>query len=223
MKSIGDIFKVRKLAQKTPLVLLSPTAHAPQKNESYVIQVGEGTLDLLAPEPAEIDPVAILRRVGTIRRFGGEPGALTVLEHQELVGIIAGEIAPMVVSSEARRIGRRHDLHEGVISDIPSPVGRLLDNASRLSDLKDRLDDALSAHFGPCRGDWPVSVSVKEADQIAMAIEWLYVLRREPRDWVPKIPGHLMPDIQDWLASARQQARSIYASSLYGHFEGYRA
>ncbi|MBD3805263.1 MAG: hypothetical protein IE919_18795, partial [Thioclava sp.] len=156
----------------------------------HTLQVGDHLIDLLNPDPATIDPVAVIRRLSTIRRFGGEPSALTVLEHQELTGLVARVLAPTVGhEAPCREWGRRHDLHEGVIGDIVSPVARLTarHGPNGLDALKRRIDKALAPAFGS-----EVTPRIREvvgrADAIAASIEWVDVMNGPPVDWLVPVP-----------------------------------
>ncbi|MBD3805336.1 MAG: hypothetical protein IE919_19180 [Thioclava sp.] len=189
----------------------------------HVLQIGDHLIDLLNPDPAKIDPVAVIRRLSTIRRFGGEPFALTVLEHMELTGLVAEILAPTpALAPRCRAWGRRHDLHEGLIGDVILPVSRLVDRGGQygLEALKARLDTALAGHFNTPGLGSRVRAAVARADAVSASIEWLHVMDRPPVSWLVDIPPRIPFST---LTEARMRASLISSAASVGRLIGYGA
>lgn len=152
------------------------------------LRTGRHLVDLENPKADQIDLDAITTRLAYIRRFSGDPAALTVSQHSRLVHLLAMKAgaAPEVVTWCVC-----HDFHEGIIGDIPGPLKAYLrEFTSALGDLEERLDAAIAMALGVDTPSAEVRRRVGVFDRQAETLEWLYVLGFDPQPWNVWIPDY---------------------------------
>lgn len=112
-------------------------------------------IDFEKPNPANINPKDIIDRLKNIKRFHGQPGALTVYEHTQLCIRIWEDIQffyfhtgkNLLKSSYSKNTHNRllaeiiiHDFHEAYTSDIPSPIKSYF---PKITEIENRIDEAI--------------------------------------------------------------------------------
>lgn len=145
------------------------------------LMLGSKLIDLAAPRGEDVDLDAVHARLASIRRFSGDPQALTVSAHSRVVAALAREAAahPDVV-----RWSLCHDMHEAFTGDIPAPVKRYLsDYTSALADLEFALDRAICEAMGIPEPTTEVRNSVRFFDKLAETLEWVHILQRPEAGW----------------------------------------
>lgn len=163
--------------------------------KTYGLKIGNGFIrDLLNPKTEELDISAIRGRLMTMKRFSGNPEALTVQQHVVLVGIVANILGqhPREWGREVRFWCHHHDMHEGIIGDIPGPLKTLIGEHSSILDvIEEGLDAAICEKLGMTPPSPMIRAIVHEYDKIAETIEWVYVLGETPEPWNKPIPKQL--------------------------------
>lgn len=153
--------------------MTSNIAHSPW------VQIWGGVkVDLHAPEIKSLYP--LVRSIAGIRRFAGHttfPVWVTV--HSVAVA--------RMVSPAAAPYALLHDLHEGVIGDIPTPVKEALGpyGRSALKLVTDRLDAAIWRCAGLELPTQDILDEVKRADLMALLMEVRDAMHAPPEPWGP--------------------------------------
>ncbi|MEL6287765.1 MAG: HD family hydrolase [Pseudomonadota bacterium] len=129
-------------------------------------------LDLLAPDPADIDIVDIAHGLARVARWNGQTAgahAFSVAQHSVLVAEIFSALMP-ATDERARCAALLHDAAEYVVGDLISPFKRAIGADYRR--FEDRLMAAVHARFGLVdRMTESVSAAIKKADAIAAYYE----------------------------------------------------
>lgn len=134
--------------------------------------------DIANPRPMDVDVAFMRYRMDHIVRFSGHPAALTLSEHQRLVGVLADALQ---MGSDVAEWGRHHDHHEYAIGDMVRPVQRAI-GAVRLDEVKSRWDVAICGALGLQLPDPWVRDQVAVVDDLAMGFEWRFLLGRDLRE-----------------------------------------
>jgi len=158
---------------------------APNAMKQPYLLIGGKVVDLINPEPEQIDLTAIERSLWTARRFSNNPMALLLRQHTFMVRCLA---VILNANPPAIRWAEHHDDHEGIIGDVPGPLKTYIENSAApgtisLSEIERRLDSAICGARGI---DEPTDVTRKEVhfyDKLAETLEWLFVLKRAPEPW----------------------------------------
>ena len=156
--------------------------------------------DLLNPHPHEIDLLGIDANLRRVRRFSGNPDALTVKAHQCLARLIAekdGAPVPVVEWSE------HHDDHEGIIGDIPGPLKTIIAwHTPVIGEIEEALDQAICAARGHLYPTLETRMKTSYYDKAAETVEWVHVLGRDPAPWNKPTPAWLSWEMAEALIDA---------------------
>jgi len=137
----------------------------------------------LDPSPGEIDIRDIAHALSLLCRFNGHCLAFySVAEHSLRV---SQQLPP-----EQALSGLLHDAAEAYISDLPSPIKRLL---PAFSEAEDRLLRIIARRFELC---WPVPEAVWQADKLLLATEQRDLMHPPPAPWdldLPPLPARIEP------------------------------
>ena len=118
-----------------------------------------------------------------MKRFNGNPDALSVNQHHNLCGLIAHAMGkPQSVLDWADC----HDLHEGALGDIISPVKEYIDS-DKLRHLEKVWDIAIAKATGYPPPTDETYEAVREIDLISRRIE-MEELGMEPDEDLPQVP-----------------------------------
>jgi HD containing hydrolase-like enzyme len=145
------------------------------------LMFGTKLIDLADPHPDDVDLDAVHARIASIRRFSGDPRALTVSAHSRVVWALARESAAPL---EVVRWSLCHDMHEAFTGDIPAPVKRYLsEHSPALANLEFALDRALCEAMDIPEPTPETRDGVRFFDKLAETLEWVYVLQRPEAGW----------------------------------------
>lgn len=139
--------------------------------------------DVANPKASEIDYNYMHERLSHDHRFCGNPKALTILDHSDLVARLAfdaGECNSVVDWSLI------HDHHEYVTGDIPTPIKRLL--GDRIGKIERAWDRAICEAVGITYPTEETRKIVKKYDKIAASIEWYYILGESDHPDFERVP-----------------------------------
>lgn len=185
-----------------------------------MLMFGRKLIDLDDPKPDQIDYAAVRPALSRIRRFGGNPNALTVRQHGIFVRLLfewACKDTPFPVEEKdilpyIAHWCEHHDDHEAIIGDIPGPVKRYLsaaDDGKTLARLEQSLDFALHRacpeemdYLVPWRYPTKIRVIVDAVDHFdrwAETLEWLHVLHQPRQSWNVHIPSRFELDVPHLL------------------------
>ena len=128
-------------------------------------------LDLLQPQPADIEIADIAHGLARVARWNGQtagPAILSVAQHSVLVEALASRL-DAGLSAADRLAALLHDGPEYVIGDLISPFKAVLSGSYKV--VEHRLLDAIHARFDlpPCRP--ALAELIKAADRIAAHFE----------------------------------------------------
>lgn len=153
---------------------------------STVVRTLSGkSVDLLDPDPSQIDITDITRALSNLCRYGGRLRCFySVAEHSVLVANwLLDRHRAHLGGNLLALAGLLHDGAEAYMGDIPWPVRAAISGAS---DLDDRLSAIVAKRFGLSH-PWPEEV--KEADYRIVADEE-YLMPVETLDWT----GYVRPE-----------------------------
>lgn len=135
------------------------------------IRISSGRLvDLLNPQPEDIDLTSITRALNTIRRFTGHWQScppMTVAQHTLLTMEIAARIYPDDVETEFDCL--LHDMPEAYYNDISSPMKRCIELKEFVDPIDKMLYDTLWNLDTPYNDE--IKAKRKHCDLIALHIE----------------------------------------------------
>jgi 5'-deoxynucleotidase YfbR-like HD superfamily hydrolase len=167
--------------------------------------------DLNQPKVEEIKLDEIENKLRTIKRFGGQPKALTVWQHTMLVcklieGESVEELDPLGnYKADLITYAHFHDYHEGITGDIIGPIKTFLyQHTDALHRLEMALDHAIhmAANVGTPS---PMARSlVHRYDKAAETLEWVFALGEEPEEWNAPTRARWMmqgPSLIEWARS----------------------
>lgn len=167
-------------------------SNRPPITHAFSLRIGSCVVDLLDPQPEQMDLEAIWDNLTRTFRFTCAEGALAVSQHRLLVEDLARRAAepPVIV-----RWAKHHDDHEGIIGDITGPIKALIKTRTNVLDaVEERLDWALCMKMG-------IPVPTEEErrivhfyDKLAETLEWRYILLRDPEPWNREFPDWLCPE-----------------------------
>lgn len=130
-------------------------------------------LDLLAPDPADVEIADIAHGLARVARWNGQtsgPHAFSVAQHAVLVERIADGMGEPEWGDAWRLAALLHDAAEYVVGDLISPFKSAIGLDYKAFEL--RLLGAIHARFGlPCELPDEVAASIKSADRIAAYFE----------------------------------------------------
>ena len=135
-----------------------------------------GLVDLTAIDPQLINLRAMCHGLSQLNRWAGATLLpISVAQHSRLVYEIFLRLFP-----DSRRHAVHaalHDGHEYLLTDITSPIERLIDRQfpgfSRwLAYRKNEVDIAIRARFGLPEPDMDIRARVHDADMVAADLEW---------------------------------------------------
>lgn len=128
-------------------------------------------LDLLHPDPADIEIEDVAHGLARVARWNGQTRGrhiFSVAQHSVVVEEIAGALQPGLTDRE-RLAALLHDGPEYVIGDLISPFKSVLGDGYK--EVEHRLLDAIHRRFGLAAPDARLSALVKSADRIAAFLE----------------------------------------------------
>lgn len=131
------------------------------------------SLDLLKPDPRDVDIRDIAHHLSQINRYGGASCfPVNVAQHSVLALSIGMQILHQPRATQIYTL--LHDAHEAYLGDITSPAAVAIDGpiGDTIDTLKDGIDDALWCHFGLESPDAATRALVRKADRMAFATEW---------------------------------------------------
>lgn len=125
-----------------------------------VIRIRSGTLDLLDPDPDDIELEDIAHALSNLCRFTGHSRTFySVAQHSVLVS--------KLVPEEHALAGLMHDAEEAYFGDMSSPLKRILDSPTFVAAV-DLIKSRIAEKFDY---EYPFSKYVKEADIDAIIFE----------------------------------------------------
>jgi len=156
----------------------------------FPIMFGGRLIDLGAPRPEDINIAALHTRLALIRRFSGDPRALTVSAHSRAVWSLA--LAAHAPDGVVRWC-LCHDMHEAIIGDIPGPLKHFLaQHTDALIHLEIALDRAICGAMSIPEPTAEERTRVRFFDKLAETMEWVHVLKRPAARWnAPYTEHHL--------------------------------
>jgi len=150
--------------------------------------------DVLAPDPASVDPVDIAHALSNLCRFTGHTRHFySVAQHSVLVANL--------LPRELRFAGLMHDAHEAYIQDFATPLKNVLPG---YREMEGPVWAAVAARFGLPE---ELPVEVKRADLVALAMEKRDLMPQHPEEWpalhgIIPLPGPVLPlapELARWL------------------------
>lgn len=175
----------------------------------YVSRLGEHDIDLMHPDPQTIDLDALDAKLAAIRRYGGEPEALTVMQHVNLVLLLIDKdrkdrIQGGVLKENVRRWAAHHDDHEAIIGDIINPVKQLVAQQSdALYNMERRIDLAICKARRIPTPTPEVMSWVHDYDILASTLEWRFVLGRPEEPWNSTLSQGLIEQADKMIFAAK--------------------
>jgi uncharacterized protein len=152
------------------------TATSPAKPRAWQRMLSGRRLDLLNPDPSDIEIEDIAHGLARVARWNGQTKgehAFSVAQHSLLVEEIAGRLMADATVSTTKRwqlAALLHDAPEYVVGDLISPFKAAIGYDYKAFEL--RLLDAVHRRFGlPERLPEPVAALIKQADGIAAYFE----------------------------------------------------
>jgi uncharacterized protein len=136
---------------------------------SYLITQSNRRVDIPEPLPGQIHIEDVSVHTGRIPRFVGATNRFfSVAQHSVEVAYLCAAIAAYRGEpiEQPMREGLGHDMHEYLLSDIPSPVKRLLPDYKRL--VEGPLDRRIRSVFGLAK---MMPADVHLADSMALLLE----------------------------------------------------
>jgi hypothetical protein len=163
--------------------------------------------DIRFPRPGEVDIAFLEQRMHSIRRFSGNPKALTVFEHLQLVGRLAEAEG---LSPSAVLWAYRHDFHEYALGDNVGPLKSAL--GAPLLAIERRWDEAIYAALGDAPPTAADRLAVKPLDTLALSLEWHLCLEREDAQPFSRPCSDQAVDILAGVVGAHRVMPSHYAA-----------
>lgn len=201
-------------------------------NHDHWVEMFSGTaVDLKDPKPAQILLGDIAVHLSKLCRFNGAcRGFYSVAQHSyEMVEEMRTQVG---MTPADLRWALLHDAHEAIVSDVPRPVLRFLEEGefdTTRADLIARLDEAilLAAEVNPESIGIGVRAKVKVWDTRMLASEAHHLLRTGGADWgLPaeavdhvRLMGRRVPHTpptaaSKWLVAAQQLGLKVTAEDL---------
>ena len=157
----------------------------------FCITFGGRDVSLANPTPESINTKELAKRVETIRRFSGDPRALTVGHHERFVAALCkADPLSVILSSKANMAecvvyGRVHDRPEALTGDVPAPLKAYLRSQGdyALDRVETRLTRAVLAAYGINEVRDEVLRAVYKYDKVAAALEWRFAMLEEWAPW----------------------------------------
>lgn len=130
-------------------------------------------IDLLKPDPAQIEIDDIAQALSFVPRFMGQTDTFySVLTHSVNVASL--------VPPQFKLAALLHDATEAYIGDVPTPLKDLLGNSYR--DVEARLAMAIGTRFGVRCFLHSLPDVIREADRIMLVTEH-HLLQKKAADW----------------------------------------
>lgn len=154
----------------------------------WIQTAGGGRFYPLDPNPTHVDIKDVAAALSKNCRFTGHCSAFySVAEHSCLVQEILEVWGENV---EVQMWGLLHDASEAYLSDIARPL-KHQPEFKFYREVEERVQRAVATKFGL---SWPEPRRVKEADNLALAVEAKYLMPQREKDkwsWLPAIPEWL--------------------------------
>jgi len=180
-------------------------------------------LDLLDPDPADVEIVDIAHGLARVARWNGQtvgPHAFSVAQHSLLVEAIASARAPDWPVMW-RRAALLHDAPEFVIGDLISPFKAAIGLDYKAFEA--RLLAAIHRRFGlPDALPADVTRAIKEADRIAAYFEATRLAGFNAEEGVLYFGGEpdgLPGPLRSWLANLEAVATAVAQAEFLARFE----
>ena len=157
-------------------------------NPNHVPQTLSGkAVSLDEPLAVSISIDDIASHLSKICRYNGATNCFySVAEHSVRAASLAA-----IFGRQAQFAVLMHDAHEAYVGDIVRPLFKAFPPQAQayITEMKDRLDDAISEAFAFDFSDWKDVVDM--ADEIMLQIERDYIIDKEVGDW-PERSLHLI-------------------------------
>lgn len=146
---------------------------------SAILTYSGRMLDVLTPDPEDINPIDIAHALSNLCRFTGHTRHFySVAQHSVLVASL--------LPRELRFMGLMHDAAEAYVADMSKPIKNLLGN---YRELEASVWKAICIRF-----DLPIDLpdAVKRADTLALGMEKRDLMPEHPEVW-PLLAGLTLP------------------------------
>jgi hypothetical protein len=157
----------------------------PVRRDAWILTYSGKHVELMTPDPEEIDISDIARGLSRECRFTGQCREFySVAQHS----VLASGLVPQEFALEALL----HDAAEAFIKDIPSPLKKLLPEYSRIEGILERV---IRIKFGLPE---EMSAPVRLADRILLATEKRDLMPHDPCEWpilegIEPLPNPIVP------------------------------
>jgi hypothetical protein len=178
---------------------------------------------LLAPTPAQIDPLDIAHALSRLCRFTGHVRVFySVAQHSCLVAEIVQDLCKAALGVPCPDVmclaALLHDAPEAYIGDVSTPLKRALRGEGTISEydaIETRITNAIAERFGLVGSAW-IFDAIKRADMIALATEHAALFDGPPpRPWGFDLPQPWPYKIEPW-APHKAQVQFLQAFTFYG-------
>lgn len=160
---------------------------------------GGGPIDLLLPQPEQIELTDITHALGRLHRWTGATRLdhYSVAEHSCLVWSIGLDLIRLGHAPQTDTLPLHlllHDAHEAYTGDISSPVQKAIDLMSGrqgvLHEIQRRIQLAIEKRFGVPAPTDDELIAIKLADSMALRWERETILAPSTRAWAvdPPLP-----------------------------------
>lgn len=168
---------------------METTAETPVRRDEWILTHSGRHVELLNPDPEEINITDIARGLSRECRFSGQCQEFySVAQHSVL--------ASRIVSKEHALEALLHDAAEAFIKDMPSPLKKLLPEYARIEGILERV---IRRKFGLPE---KTSAPVRLADRILLATGKRDLMPHDPWAWpilegIDPLPDKIVPWSQD--------------------------
>jgi hypothetical protein len=129
-------------------------------------------VNVFDPNPKTINILDVAHALSFQCRFGG---------HLKQFYSVAQHSIWCYEEAQRRNLSKReqlsslmHDASEAFLVDIPRPIKKKL---LEYEEVEDKLMSVIGAKYG---FDWPLSLDIKEIDELALEVEWNYLKIEKP-------------------------------------------
>jgi 5'-deoxynucleotidase YfbR-like HD superfamily hydrolase len=182
---------------------MTPAAEHAAPAAPWILTASGRRFDLLAPDPATVDPLDLAHALSNLCRFGGHTRVhYSVAQHSLLVSELAGR--------PFRLAGLLHDAAEAYVGDVVGPLARRM---REFRDIERRILDAVAVRFGVPR--WHLDTpEVRHADAVALLTERTSLLPPSSHPWAEDL-SHARPLRRRIAPLAPVEARDRFLQRLH--------